>query len=137
MAFLKITSKLLLAAATATLCAGCVVGVSTGDADTKTINMGQPIRVPAGTRLIAYGKHFPATMVPGPGTLYFFNEETGSLAYVLTLNDVVIGEMMLLKDLPPEAQENFEPERHYRVYFAGRPTTRPAAGCPDCDANAQ
>lgn len=137
MALPKFTFPLLLvAAAAATLSTGCVVG----SGNTRTVNMAEPIRVPADARLIAYGKYFPATMVPDHGgTLYFYEEETGKLAYVLTLNFVDTTQPMVLKDLPSESQDNFQPDHHYRVYFAATPTAHPAAtsDCAACDSKSK
>jgi hypothetical protein len=116
-------------ASAATLCVlmamstGCQVMPSSGTDVTR------PIVVPASARLIGYGLYIPMTAAPpGSGTVYFVEDETHAVVYVMTAPPDYNGAAMLASDLPHDVSAAFDPSKHYRVYWT--PAASPPASQP-------
>lgn len=80
-------------------------------------DMASPLQVPAGARLIAFGR-FDGLVLSAPegGTVYFVDDRSGGVVYALPYppNE----DPMRLSEAPPAFRSNFDTSQSYRIYIA-------------------
>ncbi len=97
-----------------------VLGVAAMGCMSDSAPKAMALTVPAGTPVAAYGRMDTLYLPPSSGSLYFVDDQTGQVVYVMTLASVDRTGPVEMANLPASVRKTFDPAKYYRVYVVDR-----------------